>query len=173
VSDIFELIDKRDVEGLRKYLSIEPSASGQRDPQGLSVLMRAWYRGQDLVAVVRAADPPLDAWDRLLVGETTGIPPHDAWSPDGFTPLHIAVFARNAGATKALLAAGGNPNVIAKAHYAKVTPHGTATFVGSLEIARLLLDGGADPHIPEGASPLMEAKSRNNAEMIALLESRA
>jgi uncharacterized protein len=173
VADIFDLIDKRDVEGLKKYLSIEPSASGQRDPQGLSVLMRASYRGPDLVAIVRAADPPLDEWDRLILGESTGIPEHDTWSPDGFTPLHIAVFAKNAAATKALLAAGADPNVIAKAHFAKVAPLGTAVFVGSVEIARILLDGGADPKIPEGATPLMEAKARKNAELVALLESRS
>jgi ankyrin repeat protein len=173
VADIFELIDKRDVEGLRNYLSIEPSASGQRDPQGLSVLMRAFYRDQALVAIVRAADPPLDAWDRLLVGESTGLPPHNSWSPDGFTPLHIAAFAKNAGATKALLAAGGDPNVIAKAHFAKVTPLGTCSFVNAVEVARLLLDAGADPTIPKGASPIDSARHNKHAELLALLESRA
>jgi hypothetical protein len=173
VPDIFELIDKNDVEGLRKYLSIEPSASGQRDPQGLSVLMRAFYRNQALVEVVRKSDPPLDEWDRLLVGESKNIPKHDTWSPDGFTPLHIAAFAKNLSACKALLAAGANPNVIAKAHFAKVTPLGTCAFVNAVEIARLLLDHGADPKLPAGSTPIDAARQHKYTELLALLESRA
>jgi uncharacterized protein len=173
VPDIFELIDKNDVEGLRKYLSIEPSASGQRDPQGLSVLMRAFYRNQALVELVRKADPPLDEWDRLLVGESKNIPAHDSWSPDGFTPLHIAAFAKNAPATKALLAAGADPNVIAKAHFAKVTPLGTCAFVNAVEVAKLLLDAGADPKLPAGATPIDAAKQHKYDELVKLLESRA
>jgi hypothetical protein len=173
VPDIFELIDKRDVDGLRTYLSVEPSASGQRDPQGLSVLMRAFYRGPDLVEIVRKADPPLDEWDRLLVGETKNIPAADAWSPDGFTPLHIAVFAKNKGACKVLLEGGADPNVIAKASFAKVTPLGTAVFVNSVEIAKLLLDAGADPNLPKGGSPIDSARHNKYTELLALLESRA
>ncbi|HUS30295.1 MAG TPA: ankyrin repeat domain-containing protein [Kofleriaceae bacterium] len=173
MANIFELIDKKDVEGLRTYLSIEPSASGQRDPQGLSVLMRAFYRSPELVEVVRKSDPPLDEWDRLLIGESKGIPPHDAWSPDGFTPLHIAAFAKNMAACKALIADGADPNVIAKAHFAKVTPLGTCAFVNAIEIARLLLDAGANPKIPEGASPIDSARHNKHSELLALLESRA
>jgi hypothetical protein len=173
VPDIFDLIDKKDVEGLKTYLTIEPSASGQRDPQGLSVLMRAFYRGPELAAVVRKADPPLDAWDRLLIGESMNLPPHDEWSPDGFQPLHIAAFAKNARATKALLEAGANPNVIAKAHFAKVTPLGTCSFVNAVEVAKLLLDAGADPKIPAGASPIDSARHNKHTELLALLESRA
>ena len=170
--DIFELIDNRDVEALRRYLSIEPSASGQRDPQGLSVLMRAFYRGPEVVALVRAADPPLDEWDRILIGEAKNLPNHDAWSPDGFTPLHIAAFAKNLGATRALLAAGADPNVIAKAPFARVTPLGTCAFVNAVEIAKELMAHGADPTIPEGSSPIDSARHSKHDALLAVLERR-
>jgi hypothetical protein len=172
VPDIFELIDKRDVEGLRTYLSIEPSATGQRDPQGLSVLMRAFYRGADLVALVRAADPPLDEWDRILVGDSTNLPAHDAWSPDGFTPLHIAAYAKNLAAVRALLEAGADPNVIAKAPFAKVTPLGTCVFVNAIEVAKELVAHGADPTIPKGASPIDAARTHKHDALLAVLEKR-
>lgn len=172
VPDIFELIDKRDVEGLRAFLSIEPSATGQRDPQGLSVLMRAFYRGPEMVALVRAADPPLDEWDRILVGESKNLPNHDAWSPDGFMPLHIAAFAKNLAATRALLAAGADPNVIAKASFARVTPLGTCAFVNAIDVAKELLKHGADPTIPNGASPIDTARHNKNDALLAILEKR-
>lgn len=172
VPDIFELIDRRDVEGLRAFLSIEPSATGQRDPQGLSVLMRAFYRGPDIVALVRAADPPLDEWDRILIGEAKHLPKHDAWSPDGFTPLHIAAYAKNLAAMRALLAAGADPNVIAKAPFAKVTPLGTCAFVNALDCAKELLAHGADPTIPNGSSPIDTARHNKNDALLAVLEKR-
>jgi hypothetical protein len=172
VPDIFELIDKRDVEGLRRYLSIEPSATGQRDPQGLSVLMRAFYRAPEIVALVRAADPPLDEWDRILIGESKGLPAHDAWSPDGFTPLHIAAYAKNLAAVRALLEAGADPNVIAKASFAKVTPLGTCVFVNAIEVARVLMNAGADPTIPQGSSPIDAARHNKHDALLAVLERR-
>jgi hypothetical protein len=172
VPDIFELIDKRDVEGLRMFLSIEPSATGQRDPQGLSVLMRAFYRGPEIVALVRAADPPLDEWDRILIGESKDLPPHDAWSPDGFTPLHIAAFAKNLAAVRALLEAGADPNVIAKAPFAKVTPLGTCAFVNAIDVAKELMAAGADPTIPKGSSPIDAAKHNKHDALLAILEKR-
>lgn len=172
VPDIFELIDKRDVEGLRAFLSIEPSATGQRDPQGLSVLMRAFYRGPEIVALVRAADPPMDEWDRILVGETKNLPKHDAWSPDGFTPLHIAAYAKNLGAVKALLEAGADPNVIAKANFARVTPLGTCAFVNAIDCAKELMAHGADPTIPKGSSPIDTARHNKHDALLAVLEKR-
>src|SRR5690348_4702973 len=119
---IFELIDTGDADALRDLLARDPGAAAQRDEQGLSALMRAFYRGGGVLDAVREAGPPLDPWDRLLVGESTGLPAPDAWSPDGFTPLHIAAFAANVGATRALLADGADPNVLATASFALVTP---------------------------------------------------
>jgi ankyrin repeat protein len=167
--DIFELIDSGDSEGLRALLSVEPSAATRRTPDGQSALMRAAYRNSELVKIVHAATPPLDSWDRILVGKADDLPPPDAWSTDGFTPLHVAAFSRNVAATRALLEAGADPNVISKATFAKVTPLGTAVFVGSLEVARELLAHGADPSVPEGSSPIDTARAKHQAELLQLL----
>jgi ankyrin repeat protein len=167
--DIFELIDTGDAAGLRALLSVEPSAATRRTPDGQSALMRAAYRSTELMKIVYAADPPLDSWDRILVGKADQLPPHDAWSTDGFTPLHVAAFSRNVAATRALLDAGADPNVIARASFAKVTPLGTAAFVGSLEVARELIAAGADPSVPAGASPIDTARARNHSELLQLL----
>src|SRR5206468_692678 len=119
---IFELIDAGDAPAVRAALAAEPQLAAQHDGQGLSAIMRAAYRGGDVFDAVRAADPPLEPFDRIVVGMSDDLPAPDAWSPDGFTPLHIAAFAKNVAATRALLEAGADPNVIATASFARVTP---------------------------------------------------
>src|ERR1700755_124738 len=125
MSTIFDLIDAGDTAGIRDLIARDPSAAAAHDEQGLSAFMRAAYRGGDVFAAVREAQPPLGPFDRIVAGESGGLPAPDAWSPDGCTPLHVAAFARNAGAARALLEAGADPNALARASFAQVTPLGT------------------------------------------------
>ena len=151
MSTIFELIDADDAQGVRDLLAANPTAAAERDEQGLSAVMRAAYRRGDVLAAVRAANPPLGPFDRIVVGESDGLPAPDAWTPDGFTPLHIAAFARNTEAARKLLEAGADPNVFATAPFARVTPLGTCAFAGADEVAELVLAHGADPSLTEAA----------------------
>jgi len=170
--EIFALIDAADVAGLEALLARDPTAAAARDEQGLSALMRAAYRGRGAeFDAIRAADPPLDPWDRLLVGDTVGLPAPQAWSADGFTPLHIAAFAHNSGAIGALLDAGADPDAIATASFARVTPLGTAAAFGANEVAVILLDrgAGADVTADHGFTPLHAAAANGNAELVRLL----
>jgi ankyrin repeat protein len=170
---IFELIDNRDVQGLRELLARDPAAAAAKDEQGLSVLMRAAYAGGELVDAVRGADPPLDPFDRIMVGDRDGLPAPDAWSPDGFTGLHLAAFAHNPGAARALLEAGADPDVISRASFAQVTPLGTCAFAGANDVARVLLEFGADPELAANAEsrPAEAARANGNDELAELLES--
>jgi uncharacterized protein len=149
VSTIFELIDAGDVQGVRDLLAANPAAAAERDEHGLSAIMRAAYRGGDAFEAVRSANPPLGPFDRIVVGESDGLPAPDAWTPDGFTPLHIAAFARNTEAARKLLEAGADTNVFATASFARVTPLGTCAFARADEVAELLLAHGADPTLTE------------------------
>ena len=147
MATIFELIDAGDAAGLRELLARDPDAAAARDEQGLTVVMRAAYRG--LTDVVLEADPPLEPFDRIVVGKSTGLPAPDAWTPDGFTPLHIAAFVDNVDAARALLDAGADPNVYATASFARVTPLGTCRFANADRVRELLLERGADPALVE------------------------
>jgi ankyrin repeat protein len=149
VPTIFELIDSGDAQGVRDLLSTNPAVAVEHDENGLTVLMRAAYRGGDVFDAVRSATPPLEPFDRIMVGESDGLPAPDAWTPDGFTPLHMAAFARNVEAARALLEAGADPNVYATASFARVTPLGTCAFAGADDVAELLLAHGADPTLVE------------------------
>src|SRR3954451_233401 len=168
---IFDLIDAGDPDRVRELLSREPEAAADHDDQGLSALMRAAYRGGDIFAAVMEAAPPLGPFDRLVAGESDGLPAPDEWTPDGFTPLHIAAFARNAEAARALLEAGADPNVIARAHFATVTPLGTCAFAGANDVARVLLEFGADPELATSreARPAVVARANGNDELAELL----
>jgi ankyrin repeat protein len=171
MTSIFESIDAGDAAGVRELIAREPDVAAAQDDDGLSALMRAAYRGGDVFAAVRDADPPLGPFDRIMVGRSDGLPgPHD-WTPDGFTGLHLAAFAHNAAAARALLEAGADPNVLATASFARVTPLGTCAFAGATEVARVLLEHGADPTISEieGGAPLDVARRNGYDELVELL----
>jgi len=172
---IFDLIDDGDLDGVRALLARDTAVAAVRDEQGLSALMRAAYRGGgEILEAVRAAGPPLDPWDRLVTGEADGLPAPGERSPDGFAPLHIAVFAHNAAAVRTLLAAGADPNELATASFAQVTPLGTAATFGANEIAELLLDRGADTErtSDHGNTPLHSAAATGNRALVELLLAR-
>ena len=170
---IFDLIDAGDSEEIRELLSREPEAAAEYDEQGLSALMRAAYRGGDIFEAVMEADPPLEPFDRIVAGKSDGLPAPDAWTPDGFTPLHIAAFAHNAEAARSLLEAGADPNLIARASFATVTPLGTCAFAGANDVARVLLEFGADPELATSreARPAVVARANGNDELAELLGS--
>jgi len=169
---IFELIDHGDTPGVKALLDRDPQATDARNDAGLTPLMHAAYRARGPVFdEIAGRHAPADAWDRLLLGEADGLPAPDAWSPDGFTPLHIAAYIGNAGAAEALLADGADPNAFATASFARVTPLGTCAFAGAIDVARALLRNGANPALTEveGATPLEVARANGDEQLVALL----
>jgi len=168
---IFELIDSGDAAGVQALIDRDSGALGARDNSGLSPLMHAAYRGRGAVFHTIAGHAANDPWDRLLLGESDGLPAPDARSPDGFTPLHIAAFGQNAAGAQALLDAGADPNVFATASFARVTPLGTCAFVGATTVARTLIRGGADAALTEidGAAPLDAAFQNGFQDLVAVL----
>jgi ankyrin repeat protein len=170
---IFELIGSGDSGAIRALLAADPEARDTRDAGGLSPLMHAAYGGRGpAFAVLLEVGEPTDPWDRLVAGYADGLPAPDAWTPDGFTPLHIAAFVDNVTAAAALLTAGADPNALATASFARVTPLGTCAFSGALGVAQLLLEHGADPHIGEDGVYTVEAEAiaRGNQELARVIE---
>ena len=171
--EIFELVESNEAEGIRELLAREPGATGERDEAGVSPLRQAVYRGNDAAReALLAAGEPTDPWDRLVTGYADGLPAPDAWSRDGFTPLHLAALVDNVPAAAALLAAGADPNALATASFARVTPLGTCAFAGALGVAQQLLEHGADPRIGEDGTYTVEAVAiaRGNDELARLIE---
>ena len=149
----------------------------------MSEAMRALYEGDETrargllrpdgeLSVFEAA-----AFGRLeRLGELLDEDPErvQAFSDDGFTALHLAIFGGEEGAVRLLLERGADPNVLSRADIAKVPPLGTAAFAGSTPIARLLLDSGADPNVrgEGGFTPLHAAAQNGDEELARLLLER-
>lgn len=99
-----------------------------------------------------------------------------AFSDDGFTALHLAVFGGQEEAARLLLERGADPNAVSANETVRVPPLGTAAFVRSVPLARLLLDSGADVNgRGEGGFTALHSTAQNGDEELAqlLLERRA
>ena len=97
-----------------------------------------------------------------------------AFSDDGFTALHLAVFGEEEGAARLLVRHGADVDAVATGAIARVAPLGTAAFVRSVPLARLLLDEGADPNGSEdgGFTALHTAAQSGDEPLVRLLLER-
>jgi ankyrin repeat protein len=156
------------------------TALDERDEDGLLPATRALYAqgraaaepllppDDALTAVEAAFFGRLDRLAELIDGDHTLV---DAFSPDGFAPLHAACFSGGVATTRLLLARGADREALSRASFARVRPLGTAAFSGDVASAAALLEAGADPDgtSADGATPLQAARANGNAELERLL----
>jgi ankyrin repeat protein len=141
--------------------------------------MLALYNGEiGTVDLLRSANPNLDIFEAASLGQTKRIdellhadPTRvNAYSPDGFTPLHFAAFFSNPDAARALAAAGADVNAASR-NPMQVTPLHSAAAGHNLEIVRLLLEHGAAPNARQhgGWTPIHAAAQDGDEDMVDLL----
>jgi ankyrin repeat protein len=163
--EIFELIAAGDVGAVRELLQRDPAEAAAHDAEGVSALLRARYRLDDqLVEAVRAADPPLDEFDAAAFGAVDRLGDPQAWSGDGFTPIHLAAFFGQLAAARAHVERGADVHAVSRNELA-VPPLQSAVAAGEHEIAHLLLDAGACPD----ERNLRAADQNGDTAMLALL----
>jgi uncharacterized protein len=94
----------------------------------------------------------------------------NAYSPDGFTPLGLAAFFGHAEAVEGLLAAGADVNLPSRESM-KMPPLGSAMAVQRNDIARTLIEHGADVNAKavNDLTALHTAAARGNLEAAKLL----
>jgi uncharacterized protein len=149
----------------------------------MSEALEALYEGDvDRAKELLPPDPELSVFEAAAFGRSerlTQILEEDpsqaaAFSDDGFTALHLAVFAEQADAARMLIEHGADVNVRSSGPIARVPPLGTAAFVGSTPLARLLLDAGADVdgEGEGGFTALHAAAQSGNEELARLLLAR-
>lgn len=112
--------------------------------------------------------------DRLRSILNNDPPQAGAISDDGFTALHLAVYAEQEDAARVLIERGADVNVRSTGTIARVPPLGTAAFVRSVPLARLLLDAGADVDGQEegGFTALHSAAQNGDDALVCLLLER-
>ena len=94
-----------------------------------------------------------------------------AFADDGFTPLHLAIFGGHKSTVRLLVERGADLEAVSTGEIAQVRPLGTAAFVRSTALARILLEAGADPEgsNPQGATPMDTARANGDKKFAALL----
>lgn len=177
LADVFAAIRADDAATLGRLLDADPALAGLREG-GLSALSLAAYMGKPaLVEVVRARRGTPDVFEAAILGEVEVVRAAlvagqdvDAFAPDGFTLLGLAVFFGHPSLAKALIEVGADPSL--RANNAQgVGPIHAAVARGDLSSLEALLLAGGDPNLPQqqGVTPLHSAAHTGNAAAAGLL----
>jgi len=154
--DIFDLVQAGDIAAVETLIATEPGAIRARNEQGLSPIQMAFFRGlHAVVDVLLAAGPELDALDAAIVGDAGQLAARldddpellVAYSPDGWTLLHLAPWAGQPETTRLLLARGADLAAVST-NALRNQPLNAAVAGPNAETrtacVRLLLEAGAD-----------------------------
>jgi ankyrin repeat protein len=146
----FRAVRTGDTAGLAGLLKTDPALAAARDENGISLRVQACYqRKTDMLAMLRDAGPPLDIF------EAAALP--------GAAARGAELLAADPGLAGAWSGDG-------------FTPLHLASFFGSEEMARILLDGGADPNAvarnPMAVQPLHSAAASRAVGIIRMLLDR-
>jgi ankyrin repeat protein len=145
----------------------------------VSPLLQAVYSGDHVrVESLLVEAPELDIFEASALGRTERVAEllgNDpklvrAWSPDGFTALHLAAFFSRPETALLLLERGAEVDPVAR-NPMRVTPLHSAAAARNTETARDLLERGADPNARQqgGFTPVHAAAQNADDELYELL----
>lgn len=154
--DIFNLVRAGDAAAVETLIAKDPAAIRARNAQGLSPVQLAYFRGQHAVVdVLLGAGPELDAFEAAIVGDAEQLAARldedpellVAYSPDGWTLLHLAPWAGQPATTRLLLERGADWAAVST-NALRNQPLNAAAAGPNAETrtacVRLLLEAGAD-----------------------------
>jgi ankyrin repeat protein len=158
-SPLFEAIEAGDVKEVKKLIKAGADPN-ETNGQGVSALM---------VAMMSGAEPVVDALIKSEVDVTYSM-------QDGKSALFLAVASGNDGMVKALLKRGAQLDEIYEVGHNGIEVSGcsplyVASFVGHIDICRVLIKEGADINSCNdgGFNPLMAAIQGGHQDIVALL----
>lgn len=177
-SDLFAAIRANDEQAVETLLAREPSVVNAAGPNGVTPLMQAAYLERPLIVErLRRAKRELNFYEACIVGDMPSLRAQlargqnvNAFSPDGFPPLGLAVFFRQPEAARLLIESGADVNARAQNTFA-VAPIHAAVARGDIATLQLLLLRGADPNFPQQRllRPLHEAAASGSVPIVAML----
>ncbi len=154
--DIFDLVQAGDVAAVTARVASDPGVTRARSAQGLTPIQTAFFMGRHaVVAALLAAEPELDAFEAAIVGDVGQLAALldevpdllTAYSPDGWTLVHLASWAGQPETTRLLLSRGANLTAVSK-NALRNQPLNAAVAgpIGETRTAcvRLILEAGAD-----------------------------
>lgn len=180
VNALLEAIKARDLDAVTVLLDAEPGLAAARPNDGPTpVLMAAYVGADDLVALLRAHGAVLDVFEAAVVGDAERLGALiaeadrvNAYSAEGWTPLHLACFFGRIATADLLLDHHADVHAFSTDTTMRNTPlH--AAIAGKRDHALItrLLDRGADVNAVAGSgiTPLHLAASRGDVPLIDLL----
>src|SRR5882724_2725493 len=177
-----DAIKAGEFERVKAMVSAEPTLIDARSRTGDSAILTAVYhRQKEIVNLLVARGASLSIFDACAAGETerverllsesaSGAPGVNDYSPDGWTPLHLAAFFGHAKIAELLIA--HDADVLARSRGTNGNTPLHAALAGNHKfVAAVLIGHGADVHAPNGEAKtaLSLATEKNHREAAALL----
>lgn len=177
--DLIAAVEAGDLDAVRALVADHPDLAAARDPDGLSAVRAARYRGaMAIVNVLLAASPPLDIWDAAAVGDAARAAAILDEQPglvierssDGMTPLGLAVFFDHPVTARLLIERGADLHQRAVPFGAPMPLH-SAVAGNHPRTVQVLLDHGADPNAVQAAGwrALHSAAQHGNVAIVRSL----
>ena len=178
LNEMMDAVKAGDVAKVKSLLATDPALVNAHDSDGSSAVLIASYWGKsDVRDVLLAHDPTLNAFEAIAAGDlkrTSELLTRDsslvnAYSYDGFTPLHLAVFFGHLDIAYYLLtlkpevnSVSHNPMMVQPLHSAAAGNHDG--------LCKVLIEHGANVNAVQqgGFTPLMAAAQNGNLALAEL-----
>jgi uncharacterized protein len=176
---LIDAIVNGDDAEVQKLVEADRRIADERGEDGVSALMQALYRGQTKnVATIAEAKGWLDVFEAAAIGDPGRLElalkedPQavKAFSADGFTALHFALFFGRRLPANLLVLAGSDVNAEAR-NPSRVRPIHSAVAGPDPMSAEILIAIGADVNVQQqgGYAALHAAAKRGNEQLVDLL----
>jgi uncharacterized protein len=174
-----DAIKAGEFERVKAMVSADPTLIDARSRTGESAILTAVYhRQKEIVNLLVARGAPLDLFEASAAGEIERVErllaesaeAANAYSGDGWTPLHLAAFFGHTKIAEMLLA--HHADVAARSRNANGNTPLHAALAGNHKfVAGVLIGGGADVNAPDAAGwrPLHLAAANNNLDAMKAL----
>jgi ankyrin repeat protein len=164
---------------VKTLIQHDPALASAKDDRGVSALMHAYYRGQkEIAALILNSRSNLDIFEATASGKAQAVSAAldrdpaqaNAWSADGFTPLHFAAFFNQPAIARELVRRASDV-AAASMNPMEVTPLHSAAAARATEIVRMLVESGAPVNAKQhgGWTALHAAADNGDEEMIKIL----
>jgi ankyrin repeat protein len=176
--ELIAAVIEDDAPRVAELIAGDPRLASTRDRHGVSAIMLSRYRFHRATTdALLAVDPDLDVFEASALGyidrlrECLDEDParSSAFSPDGFTALHLAAFFGKTEAARTLIGAGAAVDVYSR-NEVDVQPLHSAAAGRHHEVCRLLIAAGADVNARQrrGITPLHAAGQHGDVELVEL-----